>query len=153
MSPHPLSNLELYRYLSSHGTIPLGGIYFRDTLPHQKQYTRATFVICNTSKSSHSRGRHWVCFLVGVAQPEYYDSLGRRPRQVFERFLGSRYTYCTRRLQDLSLPSCGYFVLFYITQRAKGVSFENIVQDMYAIGDYGIISAVSSHNTEPLARL
>ena len=119
----------------------LGGVYSCDTLPLAQHY-EPTLYIVNTAKSSHPTGKHWIAMLVGISIPEYFDSLGQKPRKDFVDFLGPNYMYCSTRLQSLDLPSCGYYCLHYALCRAQHMPFERIVQDMYVSDDYGIMQTV-----------
>lgn len=142
MSLSPLTNLDLYTVLAGHKGIPFGGVYFRNTLPQKKQ--TPTFYIVNTAKDTHPTGLHWVALYVGIPVPEYFDSLGRKPHPDLVEFLGPRYAYCKHSLQDPTLPTCGYYVLFYIIQRAKGFAFHQIVQDIHANNICSIVNAITT---------
>lgn len=142
MSLSPLSNLELYTWITNHKHIPFGGVYFRNTLPPRQPHS-PTFYVVNTAKDTHKTGLHWIAMYVGIPVPEYFDSLGRKPHPDFVTFLGPCYMYCKHRLQDTTLPSCGYYVLYYVRQRAKGVSYERIIQDMHAIDIHSIVNTIT----------
>jgi len=121
-----------------------GGIYFRNTLPPVHTiYSRPTVFICNTAKDTHITGTHWIAILKGVSIPEYFDSLGKYPHGDIVKFLGPTFMYCTLKLQDIALPSCGHYVLYYVACRAQGLSFQQTLEIMYALGDQAIIEAVS----------
>ena len=143
MYQHPLSNLELFDWLSSQSDTQsiFRGVYSRDTLPEREQGKPAVY-IANTAPNSHPTVVHWTALLCGVETPEYFDSLGHKPCHEFTDLLGPEYTYCSSRLQSLSTYACGYHCLYYAVCRAQGVPFERIVHDLYNMDDQTVMQAV-----------
>ena len=119
----------------------LGGIYSRDTIPKRRN-CKPTLYIANTALESHPTGIHWVALLLGVETPEYFDSLGQKPCREFADFLGSKYTYCSSRLQSLSTYACGYYCLYYAVCRAQHLPFDRIVHDLYNMDDQTVMHTV-----------
>lgn len=101
-----------------------GGVYARDRLP-TKTYLKPTLVIANTDEADNA-GTHWVAMMVGIQTPEYFDSLGDSPCKEFVHFLGKRYTQNTTLRQSPNSSACGYYCLYYVLQRARGVPFETV---------------------------
>ena len=59
---------------------------------------------------------------------EYFDSYGRAPSDPrLLHFLGSKYRYNSIVLQRPLSSSCGYYCLYFLLQRARGVSANEIV--------------------------
>ena len=147
MSLQPLSNLDILHCIYNDVNIRsiFGGLYYRNTIPHDKYYEKTTLLICNTSKDSEP-GMHWVAFLVGVKPIVYFDSMGKRPNKAFHKLLGDHYVYSNLQLQDKNQPTCGYYVLHFAAKSAMGTSFETIIRDLYLLDDRTISSW-------PLARL
>ena len=146
---YPLSDGELTSWLESQADIKpiFGGVFSRDTLP-QKYHYKPTAYVVNTAPSSHPTGLHWISMFVGLPICEYFDSLGGQPPPPFVKFLGPRYMYNSIKLQS-DIPSCGYYSLYYIACRTRGISFGHIVQDMYNTDDHTIVEAI--HQLHPQA--
>ena len=53
----------------------------------QRQHAdKPHLLVCNTDPSDKP-GQHWVCIHVEDGHGEYFDSFGRRPTTLFERYL------------------------------------------------------------------
>lgn len=144
----PLSDRELLAWLANQPEILpiLGGVYCRDNLPTVDHKVPKLFIV-NMALSTHSTGTHWTAMYTGPATPEYFDSMGNKPHRDFIQFLGPNYIYCESMLQSPTLPTCGHFCLFYAINRARGLSFEHIVQN--CVSDRIIVDFISS--LRPLA--
>ena len=59
----------------------IDGVFSIDTLPDKPR-----LLVCNTDPSDKP-GQHWVCIHVEDGRGEYFDSFGRRPTTLFERYL------------------------------------------------------------------
>lgn len=144
----PLSGKTLFSWLLKHTRVAhiLKGIYFRDTLPKVHHYQPALYIV-NTSLSSNPLGEHWIGLLLGVETCEYYDSLGQEPHNDIVHILGTNYIYSAVRLQDINIPTCGYYVLMYSYCTAHGMNFEQIIEYMYGISDDTIVETVHQLST------
>ena len=140
---HPLSNIEILSWLMSQKDIRplLGGVYSCDTLPQRHHY-KPTLYVANTAPAAHPTGTHWVALLVGVALPQYYDSLGEPPSTDFIKFLGPLYVYSTKRVQGEILPACGYHSLFFAKCTASGISLKGILRYALSTDDETIMRTV-----------
>jgi len=56
-------------------------VFSVDTLPD-----RPRLLVANTDPSNEP-GRHWVCIRIEGGRGEFFDSFGRRPNALFERYL------------------------------------------------------------------
>ena len=109
-----------------------GGIYPSNGLPTYK-LKKPTFIIANTDRYGKP-GRHWVAFYFPRRGPaEFFDSLGQPPSKQnrhFPKFLkknSRKYIYTKSRLQSLGSSTCGPFVLYFVLNRAMGISMKDIM--------------------------
>ena len=86
-------------------------------------------LVCNTDPSDKP-GRHWVCIHVEDGRGEYFDSFGRRPTALYERYLNrhcSSWTFNDRQLQSVVSKFCGHYCIYYCMLRSRGVDMRKIV--------------------------
>jgi len=88
------------------------GVFSIDTLPD-----RPRLLVCNTDPSDKP-GRHWVAIYVDddCNRGEFFDSFGRRPDDVFERYLNrhcSSWIFNDRQLQSVTSKFCGHYCIYY----------------------------------------
>jgi len=98
------------------------GVYPMDRLPARR---RGAYVI---NMDNHDEpGSHWVA-VFDDGNVEYMDSYGRPPLDArCIAFLGSDYDYNTLKLQRQYSQACGFYCVYYIIQRARGYSAEQIL--------------------------
>jgi hypothetical protein len=90
-----------------------------------------TGLVMNMDPSDQS-GSHWVCIYIQNGKGEYFDSYGMAP--PLEDFLGfldrnSRsWSYNKQELQSLDSMVCGHYCIWFLSERARGRSMQNIVQ-------------------------
>ena len=79
-------------------------------------------------------GKHWVCIFIPYRGPiEFFDSLGKHPRdysKLFEDFMytySSEFVYNKTPLQSNWGTTCGHFCLFFSIHRCRNVSMYNII--------------------------
>jgi len=65
------------------------GVFSIDTLPENPRLLE-----CNTDPSNEP-GRHWVAMCVRDGRGEFFDSFGRAPNAIFERYLNRHCLYWT----------------------------------------------------------
>ena len=107
-----------------------GGIFAKDQLVFELP-NREIFFICNTDISSNE-GKHWVIIYLPKdgTNIEYFDSLGKRPDNLFVTFMSQskRYiSYNKIRLQSSVSDACAYYCLYFVYFRCRGVSFMDIL--------------------------
>lgn len=109
------------------------GVYSSDTLPFKVDFYPSAYV-CNTDPS-YLPGKHWVVFWMESPQKaEFFYSLGQPPEHYDERFktflmFNSKNTvYSNKPLQETSVNTCGYHVLFYLLMKCRNYSLSYIVQ-------------------------
>ena len=104
------------------------GVYALDTLPSQKDLKYPFAIICNTAVISHP-GKHWVAIFCNKSTdiPEYFDSYGLQPNQTFKIFLGKRFLYQTKHIQQIASSICGEYCLYFIYHKCLSYSLKNII--------------------------
>jgi len=102
----------------------IDGVFSIDTLPDKPR-----LLVCNTDPSDKP-GQHWVCIHVEDGRGEYFDSFGRRPTTLFERYLNRHccsWTFNDRQLQSVVSKFCGHYCIYYCMLRSRGVDMRKIV--------------------------
>lgn len=100
------------------------GVFSVDNLPRKPH-----LLVCNTDPA-HREGRHWVCIHVADEHGEFFDSFGRRPNVLFERYLNrhcSSWTFNDKQLQSVVSKFCGHYCIYYCMLRSRGVHLRKIV--------------------------
>ena len=86
------------------------GVFSIDTLPEHPR-----LLVCNTDPSNEP-GRHWVAICVRDGRGEFFDSFGRAPNAIFERYLNRHCLYWIfndRRFQSIVSRFCGHYCIYY----------------------------------------
>jgi len=115
---------EIHRFLDRR-LVNFDGVFSIDTLPDQPR-----LLVCNTDPS-HKSGRHWVAIYVDNDRGEFFDSFGRRPNAVFERYLNSHcssWIFNDTQLQSVVSRFCGHYCICYCLLRASGIDMPKIVR-------------------------
>lgn len=108
------------------------GVYSHDTLPNLNHTQNNTSLIINYHNEGMP-GSHWVaCY-----NNEFYDSFGIVPSKTIQDWLRKTYhlkkgdiQYPSHQQQHLTSVLCGYYCIYYITQRNKGFSMYDILYSM-----------------------
>lgn len=121
-----MNNREISRILRSHPTIhnDFNGVFPGDMLPTDR---RPGFYVANTDPHNLP-GKHWVAFYIpqnGVM--EYWDSYGFEPPDIFQTFLTDTFKRSRKFIQHPLSSTCGQYCIFYILQRHKGYTLQEIV--------------------------
>jgi len=100
-----------------------------DFLPKEVHYPGA--YVFNTDRQS-GPGIHWVCvYFDRDGNADFFDSFGREPEMYgFSDFLrrhARRCSYNHVQLQSLYSITCGYFCVFFLLHRCRGVPMSKIV--------------------------
>lgn len=102
-------------------------IHASNTLPKRARTKKPCAYVSNTDKANQP-GKHWTCFYFpNNSPPEYFDSFGLQPLWEFEKFLGRNYIKNTLMIQNPWSTSCGQHIIYFLIQRSKGRTMENIV--------------------------
>src|SRR6185437_13923845 len=106
------------------------GVYPRDRLPHT--ICRPCSIIANTDMAQNA-GQHWVAMYIDqLGFGEYFCSYGMAPmHQEFVRFLNRNskmWAYNICQLQDFNSAVCGQYAAWFVSQRARNTSTNEICQ-------------------------
>ena len=95
------------------------GVFSIDQLP----LTCDGMVVVNTDEHDQP-GEHWIA----VYDNEYFDSYGLPPEdERLWTFIGSNVVYDNVPLQQVLSNACGFYCVYFLLERARGHSFEDIV--------------------------
>jgi hypothetical protein len=98
------------------------GVFSSNNIPHKAKPN--TCLIANTAPMGDS-GEHWISIFIDSDRTGcYFDSYGSKPRTSFLPFLEScsTYKYNKQRVQSDITTVCGHYCIFYLLQRARGLS-------------------------------
>lgn len=106
-----------------------GGLGASDFLPRQIHYPSA--YILNTDRQS-GPGIHWVSvYFDENGNAEFFDSFGFHPAMYgFLDFLKTQsrdFSYNNMQIQSSNSVTCGYFCIFFLYHRCRGVSMSKII--------------------------
>ena len=101
------------------------GVFSADTLPEKPR-----LLVGNTDPSDKP-GNHWIAvFVDSTGRGEYFDSFGRKPFGIFERYMNKHcveWIFGTRQLQSIASSYCGFYCCFYCMLRCRGFDLTRIV--------------------------
>lgn len=87
-------------------------------------------MVVNTDKLGQD-GAHWLALYVsGPSKVEYFDSLARKTIVTDIRKYLRRFKECNKNyvpLQPLNSEACGYYCVYFLLERCRGVRFDKIV--------------------------
>ena len=112
------------------------GVWASDQLPLLEQTFRLpAYMIVNTHPG-HEPGEHWLALTVEEdGKGTFFDSFGfppdfsHYPKSILQ-FLQKRCDtifYHNRSFQHILSTTCGQHCVYYLCQRARGLSFENVL--------------------------
>ena len=106
------------------------GVFAHDQVPKLDRSQRRPFALVVNTDPSDKPGKHWLAFFA-PAEPtaaplEMFDSYGFSPSMhslahVAPRIYSSSVTY-----QSLDSSVCGHYCLFFLFNRAHGVSYRSV---------------------------
>lgn len=110
-----LNNAELESLCQSYN-IEINGIYSKDNLPEQLEHG---WYIVNLQSADDGSGTHWLGFKHRDNGVDFwFDSMGFIAPADIEK-ISKEYIYGSRKLQDDSAKSCGWWVLGCIMETEK----------------------------------
>lgn len=107
------------------------GVFPSDQLPSIDPEWRMNIMALVANKDPASQpGSHWIAFFIEGNVVEYFDSYGLKPAlasflKILDQF--HLYKYNTKQIQGNLSSVCGHYCVYYITQRWKGFSMEEIL--------------------------
>lgn len=112
-----------------------GGVYPSDMIPQINR--RPTFLVVNTHDRNRE-GEHWIAIIIEAEDNNvsFFDSFGNPPNFVhyprsFVKILsqyGTEIRYNRNQVQDELSSTCGAHVIFFLSQRFKGLSFPEVMR-------------------------
>ena len=118
----PLSNCDLFNWIKQLGIKHFRGIYSRDELPSKILKNEVGIVNLD---SQIGPGTHWVAYRTGEKETEYFDSFGLiMPNEVMKYLITSVF-YSGDEIQERDSVLCGYWCLYYLIKRQKGIPMLN----------------------------
>ena len=106
------------------------GVFPSDCIPNFCDSKMA--LVANFDERSRP-GSHWIAMYIENGHCEYFDSYGRPPNiGHFINFIkrnSKTYSFNKDDLQALDSDVCGYYSIWFLSERARGKSMNQIVAD------------------------
>ena len=125
----PLSNLDLLNWVKKLGIKHFRGIYSKDVLPDRIKRNEVGIINLD---SQIGPGTHWVAYRNNKNGSEYFDSFGLiMPNKVMKYLMisGKQIFYSGDEIQERNSVLCGYWCLYYLLERQKGVPILNVIHN------------------------
>ena len=126
----PLSNFDLLNWVKKLGIKHFKGVYSRDGLPDRIKRNECGIINLD---SKIGPGTHWIAYRnVESTYCEYFDSFGLvMPNEVMIYLMtsGKRIFYSGDEIQERDSVLCGYWCLYYLLERQRGVSMLNVIHN------------------------
>ena len=124
-----MSNFDLLNWVDHLGIKHFKGVFSRDSLPYQIKKNECGIVNLDSKIGS---GTHWVAYRNGKSNAEYFDSFGLEMPFEVAQYLdtsGKQIYYSGDEIQERDSVLCGYWCLYYLLERQKGVSMLNVIHN------------------------
>ena len=108
------------------------GVFSADQIPQSISSYPSAFII-NTDRK-RDPGTHWLAFYVTGHRGEFFDSYGRKPSFYsggFSDFFAVNnltLQHNDKRLQSKDSNACGYYCIYYLINRCRGVPMNEIIR-------------------------
>ena len=125
----PLSNLDLLNWVKKLGIKHFRGIYSKDVLPDRIKRNEVGIINLD---SQIGPGTHWVAYRNNKNGSQYFDSFGLiMPNEVMKYLMisGKQIFYSGDEIQERDSVLCGYWCLYYLLERQKGVPILNVIHN------------------------
>ena len=125
----PLSNFDLLNWVKKLGMKHFRGIYSRDALPDRIKRNEVGIINLDLQIGP---GTHWVAYRNSKNGAEYFDSFGLiMPNEVMKylRTSGKQIFYSGDEIQERDSVLCGYWCLYYLTERQRDVPILNVIHN------------------------
>ena len=130
-----MSNIDLLNWVKKLGIKNFRGVYSRDALPTKILKNEVGIIPINIIINLDSQigpGTHWVAYRNRDKHAEYFDSFGlRMPDEVMNylRTSGKQIFYSGDEIQERDSVLCGYWDLYYLLERQRGVPMLNVIHN------------------------
>ena len=124
-----MSNIDLKQWVKQLGIKHFKGIYSRDSVPNQILNNEVGIINLD---SQIGPGTHWVAYTNGKNRAEYFDSFGLiMPNEVMTYLMtsGKPIFYSGDEIQERDSVLCGYWCLYYLLERQKGIPMLNVIHN------------------------
>ena len=124
-----MSNFDLLNWVKKLGIKHFRGVYSRDALPTKILKNEVGIINLDSQIGS---GTHWVAYRNGKNVAEYFDSFGLiMPNEVMKYLMtsGKQIFYSGDEIQERDSILCGYWCLYYLNERQKGVPMLNVIHN------------------------
>ena len=125
----PLSNFDLLNWVDYLGIKHFKGVFSRDSLPNQIKKNECGIVNLD---SKIGPGTHWVAYRNSKEKIEYFDPFGLEMPFEVAQYLHTndkQIYYSGDEIQDRDSVLCGYWCLYYLHERQKGVSMLDVIHN------------------------
>ena len=139
MNTHQINAILSYDSMTKH---LFQGVYAVDVLPT----TCEGMYVINTDEQDQP-GSHWVA----VYNDEYFDSFGFPPLdQRIKDFMNPTFVYNKVHLQQILTNACGFYCAYYLLERARGQSMEDIVHILMNSDSDFVVKSMIFNRYKPL---
>ena len=124
-----MSNIDLLNWVKKLEIKHFRGIYSRDALPTKILDNEVGIINLD---SQIGPGTHWVTYRNGKNGAEYFDSFGIiMPNEVLTFLMtsGKQIFYSGDEIQERDSVLCGYWCLYYLLERQKGVPKLSVIHN------------------------
>ena len=124
-----MSNFDLLNWVKKLGIKHFRGVYSRDALP-TKILTNEVGII--NLDSEIGPGTHWEAYRNGKNGAEYFDSFGLTLPSEIQKYLSTsrkQIFYSGDEIQERDSVLCGYWALYYLSERQKDVPMLNVIHN------------------------
>ena len=124
-----LSNIDILDWVDKLGIKHFRGVYSRDNLPAKMNKKECGIINLD---SQIGPGTHWVCYRNIDKYCEYFDSFGLpMPEEVLTYLStgGKQIIYSRDEIQERNSVLCGYWCLYFLYERQRGISFLNTIHN------------------------
>ena len=125
-----LTNVEITRVLKKYTPDLFHRVFAYDQFDPKQCPFVPIAIVCNTLPIAKSTGGHWVVlFLDSERKGIYFDSGGLEPYGKFRQFFNRHaiYTVYNQKVLQLNDFSCGYHVIYFVTQMKKRKTLKKIL--------------------------
>lgn len=105
------------------------GVFSRDDLPRMLHKNECGIINLD---SQIGPGTHWVCYRNIGKYTEFFDPFGLPLAEEIHKYLstsGKKIIYSNDEIQERDSVLCGYWCLYFLNERQKGISFLHTIHN------------------------